>query len=65
MIAFLRGNIDLRFAVANVNRISDIAIFPQGFQAFPEVLEQLKGTERMLFGYNTVRYASLTSTCTT
>lgn len=61
MIAFLRGNIDLRFAVANVNRISDIAIFPQEFQG----LRPLKGTERMLFGYNTVRYASLTSTCTT
>ena len=61
MIAFLRGNIDLRFAVANVNRISDIAIFPQGFQD----LRPLKGAERMLFGYNTVRYASLTRTCTT
>lgn len=61
MIAFLRGNIDLRFAVANVNRISDIAISPQEFQG----LRPLKGTERMLFGYNTVRYASLTSTCTT
>ena len=61
MIAFLRENIDLRFAVANVNRISDIAIFPQEFQG----LRPLKGTERMLFGYNTVRYASLTSTCTT
>lgn len=61
MIAFLRGNIDLRFAVANVNRISDIAIFPQGFQG----LRPLKGAERMLFGYNTVRYASLTRTCTT
>lgn len=59
MIAFLRGNIDLRFA--NVNRISDIAISPQEFQG----LRPLKGTERMLFGYNTVRYASLTSTCTT
>lgn len=51
MIALLRGNIDLRFAVANVNRISDIAIFPQEFQG----LRPLKGTERMLFGYNTVR----------
>ena len=61
MIALLRGNIDLRFAVANVNRISDIAIFPQGFQD----LRPLKGADRMLFGYNTVRYASLTSTCTT
>ena len=61
MIAFLRGNIDLRFAVANVNRISDIAIFPKGFQG----LRPLKGTERMLFGYNTVRYASLTRTWTT
>ena len=61
MIALLRGNIDLRFAVANVNRISDIAIFPQEFQG----LRPLKGTERMLFGYNTVRYASLTSTWTT
>ena len=61
MIAFLRGKIDLRFAVANVKRISDIAIFPQGFQG----LRPLKGTERMLFGYNTVRYASLTRTCTT
>lgn len=61
MIAFLRGNIDLRFAVANVNRISDIAIFPQGFQG----LRPPKGTERMLFGYNTVRYASLTRTWTT
>ena len=61
MIAFLRGNIDLRFALANVNRISDIAIFPQGFQD----LRPLKGADRMLFGYNTVRYASLTSTCTT
>ena len=61
MIALLRGNIDLRFALANVNRISDIAIFPQGFQD----LRPLKGTERMLFGYNTVRYASLTRTCTT
>lgn len=61
MIAFLRGNIDLRFAVANVNRISDIAIFPQEFQG----LRPLKGTERMLFGYNTVRYASLTRTWTT
>ena len=61
MIALLRGNIDLRFAVANVNRISDIAIFPQGFQD----LRPLKGAERMLFGYNNVRYASLTRTCTT
>ena len=61
MIALLRGNIDLRFALANVNRISDIAIFPQGFQD----LRPLKGADRMLFGYNTVRYASLTSTCTT
>ena len=61
MIALLRGNIDLRFAVANVNRISDIAIFPQGFQD----LRPLKGAERMLFGYNTVRYASLTRTWTT
>lgn len=61
MIAFLRGNIDLRFAVANVNRISDIAIFPQGFQD----LRPLKGADRMLFGYNTVRYASLTRTWTT
>lgn len=61
MIALLRGNIDLRFAVANVNRISDIAIFPQGFQG----LMPPKGTERMLFGYNTVRYASLTRTWTT
>ena len=51
MIALLRENIDLRFAVANVNRISDIAIFPQGFQG----LRPPKGTERMLFGYNTVR----------
>ena len=51
MIALLRGNIDLRFAVANVNRISDIAIFPQEFQG----LRPLKGAERMLFGYNTVR----------
>lgn len=59
MIAFLRGNIDLRFA--NVNRISDIAISPQEFQG----LRPLKGTERMLFGYNTVRYASLTRTWTT
>lgn len=61
MIALLRGNIDLRFAVANVNRISDIAIFPQGFQD----LRPLKGADRMLFGYNTVRYASLTRTWTT
>lgn len=61
MIALLRGNIDLRFALANVNRISDIAIFPQGFQG----LRPPKGTERMLFGYNTVRYASLTRTWTT
>lgn len=61
MIALLRGNIDLRIAVANVNRISDIAIFPQGFQG----LRPPKGTERMLFGYNTVRYASLTRTWTT
>ena len=61
MIAFLRGNIDLRFALANVNRISDIAIFPQGFQD----LRPLKGADRMLFGYNTVRYASLTRTCIT
>lgn len=61
MIALLRGNIDLRFALANVNRISDIAIFPQGFQD----LRPLKGADRMLFGYNTVRYASLTRTCTT
>lgn len=61
MIALLRGNIDLRFAIANVNRISDIAIFPQGFQG----LRPPKGTERMLFGYNTVRYASLTRTWTT
>ena len=61
MIAFLRGNIDLRFALANVNRISDIAIFPQGFQD----LRPLKGADRMLFGYNTVRYASLTRTWTT
>ena len=59
MIALLRGNIDLRFA--NVNRISDIAISPQEFQG----LRPLKGTERMLFGYNTVRYASLTRTWTT
>lgn len=51
MIALLRGNIDLRFAVANVNRISDIAIFPQGFQD----LRPPKGADRMLFGYNTVR----------
>ena len=51
MIALLRGNIDLRFAVANVNRISDIAILPKGFQG----LRPPKGTERMLFGYNTVR----------
>lgn len=51
MIALLRRNIDLRFAVANVNRISDIAIFPQGFQD----LRPLKGADRMLFGYNTVR----------
>ena len=61
MIALLRGNIDLRFAVANVNRISDIAIFPQGFQD----LRPLKGADRMLFGYNTVKYASLTRTWTT
>ena len=61
MIALLRGNIDLRFALANVNRISDIAIFPQGFQD----LRPLKGADRMLFGYNTVRYASLARTCTT
>ena len=61
MIALLRGNIDLRFAVANVNRISDIAIFPQGFQG----LRPPKGTERMPFEYNTVRYASLTRTWTT
>lgn len=61
MIALLRGNIDLRIAVANVNRISDIAIFPQGFQD----LRPLKGADRMLFGYNTVRYASLTRTWTT
>ena len=61
MIALLRGNIDLRFALANVNRISDIAIFPQGFQD----LRPLKGADRMLFGYNTVRYASLTGTWTT
>ena len=61
MIALLRGNIDLRVAVANVNRISDIAIFPQGFQD----LRPLKGADRMLFGYNTVRYASLTRTWTT
>ena len=61
MIALLRRNIDLRFALANVNRISDIAIFPQGFQG----LRPPKGTERMLFGYNTVRYASLTRTWTT
>lgn len=61
MIALLRRNIDLRFAVANVNRISDIAIFPQGFQD----LRPLKGADRMLFGYNTVRYASLTRTWTT
>ncbi len=61
MIALLRGNIDLRFALANVNRISDIAIFPQGFQD----LRPLKGADRMLFGYNTVRYASLTRTWTT
>lgn len=61
MIALLRGNIDLRFAVANVNRISDIAIFPQGFQD----LRPLKSADRMLFGYNTVRYASLTRTWTT
>ena len=61
MIALLRRNIDLRFALANVNRISDIAIFPQGFQD----LRPLKGADRMLFGYNTVRYASLTRTCTT
>ena len=61
MIALLRGNIDLRIAVANVNRISDIAIFPQGFQD----LRPLKGADRMLFGYNTVRYASLARTCTT
>ena len=61
MIALLRENIDLRFALANVNRISDIAIFPQGFQD----LRPLKGADRMLFGYNTVRYASLTRTCTT
>ena len=51
MIALLRGNIDLRFALANVNRISDIAIFPKGFQD----LRPLKGADRMLFGYNTVR----------
>ena len=51
MIALLRGNIDLRFALANVNRISDIAIFPQGFQD----LRPPKGVDRMLFGYNTVR----------
>ena len=51
MIAFLRGNIDLRFAVANVNRISDIAILPKGFQG----LRPPKGADRMLFGYNTVR----------
>ena len=61
MIALLRGNIDLRFALANVNRISDIAIFPQGFQD----LRPLKGADRMLFGYNTVRYASRTRTWTT
>ena len=61
MIALLRGNIDLRFALANVNRISDIAIFPQGFQD----LRPLKGADRMLFGYNTVRQASLTRTWTT
>ena len=61
MIALLRGNIDLRFALANVNRISDIAIFPQGFQD----LRPLKGADRMLFGYNTVRYASLARTWTT
>ena len=61
MIALLRGNIDLRFALANVNRIADIAIFPQGFQD----LRPLKGADRMLFGYNTVRYASLTRTWTT
>lgn len=61
MIALLRGNIDLRFALANVNRISDIAIFPQGFQD----LRPMKGADRMLFGYNTVRYASLTRTWTT
>ena len=61
MIALLRGNIDLRIAVANVNRISDIAIFPQGFQD----LRPLKSADRMLFGYNTVRYASLTRTWTT
>ena len=61
MIALLRGNIDLRFAVANVNRISDNAIFPQGFQGLRPPI----GTERMLFGYNTVRYASLTRTWTT
>ena len=61
MIALLRGNIDLRFALANVNRISDIAIFPQGFQD----LRPLKGADRMLFGYNTVKYASLTRTWTT
>ena len=61
MIALLRGNIDLRFALANVNRISDIAIFPQGFQD----LRPLKGADRMLFGYNPVRYASLTRTWTT
>ena len=61
MIALLRGNIDLRFALANVNRISDIAIFAQGFQD----LRPLKGADRMLFGYNTVRYASLTRTWTT
>lgn len=61
MIALLRRNIDLRFALANVNRISDIAIFPQGFQD----LRPLKGADRMLFGYNTVRYASLTRTWTT
>ena len=61
MIALLRRNIDLRFALANVNRISDIAIFPQGFQD----LRPLKGADRMLFGYNTVKYASLTRTWTT
>ena len=61
MIALLRRNIDLRFALANLNRISDIAIFPQGFQD----LRPLKGADRMLFGYNTVRYASLTRTWTT
>ena len=61
MIALLPGNIDLLFAVANVNRISDIAIFQQGFQD----LRPLKGADRMLFGYNTVRYASLTRTWTT